>query len=159
MSLSERLSKSVRGRRGSKGKVGVRKEQVVGKVSGLYGARAVGRSYPTEFQNKVYTCIQDKIPRGYVTSYGVVARELKSSPRAVGQALKVNPYAPQVPCHRVIRNDMTIGGFKGVGFEKHLTSDKNAVVRAKMSLLQQEGVMFDTQGKLSCHGCFLDSLS
>jgi len=47
-------------------------------------------------------------------SYGEIADILHSSPRAVGQALKRNPYAPIVPCHRVIHADGRIGGYNGI---------------------------------------------
>jgi methylated-DNA-[protein]-cysteine S-methyltransferase len=85
---------------------------------------------PTKFQEKVYT-ITKKIPRGKTMTYGEIAKILHSSPRAVGQALKVNPYAPIVPCHRVIKSDGTLGGFNG-----KMNSKK------KIRLLKQEGVYF-----------------
>lgn len=67
----------------------------------------------TLFQEKVYTeC--SKIPKGKVSTYNAIAKRLKSSPRAVGQALKRNPYAPKVPCHRVIKSDRTLGGYDGI---------------------------------------------
>jgi len=67
----------------------------------------------TPFQKRVYT-ITKKIPRGETMSYGEIAKILKSSPRAIGQALKRNPYAPIVPCHRVIHTDGRIGGYSGI---------------------------------------------
>ena len=48
-------------------------------------------------------------------SYGQVAKVTSSGPRAVGNAMRGNPYAPQVPCHRVVASDGTIGGFGGEG--------------------------------------------
>jgi hypothetical protein len=50
----------------------------------------------TTFQSRVYALTQ-KIPKGYVTTYGAVAEILHSAPRAVGQALARNPFAPTVP--------------------------------------------------------------
>lgn len=85
---------------------------------------------PTEFEEKVYA-ITKKIPRGKTMTYGEIAKILKSSPRAVGQALKKNPYAPIVPCHRVIKSDGTLGGFNG-----KMNSKK------KIRLLKSEGVIF-----------------
>jgi methylated-DNA-[protein]-cysteine S-methyltransferase len=61
---------------------------------------------PTQFQERVYSIVR-KIPKGETMSYGEIADILHSSPRAVGQALKRNPYAPIVPCHRVIHADTT----------------------------------------------------
>jgi methylated-DNA-[protein]-cysteine S-methyltransferase len=84
----------------------------------------------TPFQERVYA-ITRKIPRGQTMTYGEIAKILKSSPRAVGQALKRNPYAPIVPCHRVIKSDGTLGGFNG-----KMNSKK------KIKLLKNEGVQF-----------------
>ena len=67
---------------------------------------------PTEFEEKVYRSVK-RIPKGEVRSYGWVARQIgiPGAGRAVGNALNKNPYAPEVPCHRVIRSDGTLGGF------------------------------------------------
>jgi len=82
----------------------------------------------TPFQEKVYA-ICKKIPKGKTMTYGEIAKILKSSPRAVGQALRVNPYAPIVPCHRVIKSDGSLGGYNG---------KMNS--RKKINLLKKEGV-------------------
>jgi len=58
----------------------------------------------------------------------------------VGNALRRNPYAPRVPCHRVIANNMFIGGFQGVWDLKGATAPK------KLGLLMEEGVGFDSRG-------------
>ena len=86
---------------------------------------------PTVFEQKVYTTIS-QIPKGSVITYGQLAKKLKSSPRAVGQALKRNPYAPKVPCHRVIKSDGTLGGYDG---------KMNS--RKKINLLKKEGIIFN----------------
>lgn len=65
----------------------------------------------TMFQRRVWR-LALTIPRGQVRTYGWMAARLRSSPRAVGQALKANPFAPRVPCHRVIAAD-GIGGYGG----------------------------------------------
>jgi|TARA_Y100000310_G_scaffold149762_1_gene149162 methylated-DNA-[protein]-cysteine S-methyltransferase len=66
---------------------------------------------PTEFQNSVYDVLR-KVPKGKVTTYKKIAEALgKKSYRAVGTALNKNPYAPKVPCHRVINSNGKIGGF------------------------------------------------
>ena len=66
----------------------------------------------TPFQKRVLlaTC---KIPKGQVRSYKWVAKEAGSpkSFRAVGQALKINPFPITIPCHRVVKNDCALGGF------------------------------------------------
>lgn len=71
---------------------------------------------PTRFEQRVYAVLR-RIPRGQTRSYGWVARQLgqAGAARAVGQALKRNPFAPQVPCHRVIRSDGRLGGYSARG--------------------------------------------
>jgi O-6-methylguanine DNA methyltransferase len=53
------------------------------------------------------------IPTGYVTSYGSIAKAVGGGPRAVGNVMAMNPFAPIVPCHRVVRTDFTLGGYGG----------------------------------------------
>lgn len=66
---------------------------------------------PTKFQNKVYELCK-KVPKGKVTTYKAIANKMgMNCYRAVGQALNKNPYAPRVPCHRVINSDGNVGGF------------------------------------------------
>ncbi|MDO8660462.1 MAG: MGMT family protein [Candidatus Woesearchaeota archaeon] len=68
---------------------------------------------PTEFQTKVYLLCK-QIPRGRVSSYKAIGNALGGKGqiyRAVGSALNKNPFAPQVPCHRVVCADGRIGGF------------------------------------------------
>jgi len=55
----------------------------------------------------------------------------------VGQALKNNPFAPEVPCHRVIKSDLTIGGFAG--------KTRGMNVQRKKRLLEEEGVRFEAE--------------
>ena len=67
----------------------------------------------TEFQKKVFLELL-KVPAGQTISYGELARRIGCRcPQAVGQALKKNPFAPYVPCHRVIRSDGKLGGYFG----------------------------------------------
>ena len=54
-----------------------------------------------------------KVPSGYVTTYGEVAKAVGGGPRAVGQIMASNPFAPVCPCHRVVRADFTLGGYGG----------------------------------------------
>jgi len=53
------------------------------------------------------------IPIGYVASYGLVAKVVGGSPRAVGRVMALNPFAPIVPCHRVVGSDFALGGYGG----------------------------------------------
>tara|TARA_B100001540_G_C15484843_1_gene496379 strand:- start:135 stop:404 length:270 start_codon:yes stop_codon:yes gene_type:complete len=83
----------------------------------------------TKFQLKVWKYIK-KIPKGKVKSYKEVAIgiNMPNSARAVANACAKNPYAPIVPCHRIIRSDGSIGGFSGQGG-----------IKAKKKLLKKEG--------------------
>lgn len=93
----------------------------------------------SSFAGRVYGLLGE-IPRGKVTTYGEMARALGcGSPRAVGQALRANPHAPEVPCHRVVRSDGALGGYQG--------EEKGDALRRKESLLREEGVVFLTDGK------------
>jgi O-6-methylguanine DNA methyltransferase len=53
------------------------------------------------------------IPTGYVTTYGSLAEVAGGSPRAVGRVMATNPFAPLIPCHRVVTASMTLGGYGG----------------------------------------------
>ncbi|MCW3995312.1 MAG: methylated-DNA--[protein]-cysteine S-methyltransferase [Candidatus Bathyarchaeota archaeon] len=53
------------------------------------------------------------IPLGYVTSYGAIAKTVGGSARAVGNVMASNPFVPIVPCHRVVRSNLTLGGYGG----------------------------------------------
>ncbi len=68
---------------------------------------------PTPFERRVYAVVA-KIPRGQVRSYRWVAARLGNPrlARAVGQALTRNTDPAHVPCHRVIRADGSLGGYR-----------------------------------------------
>lgn len=74
----------------------------------------------TEFEKKVYDVVK-KIPRGKVLTYKQVAMTIgkPNAARAVGNALNKNPFK-DVPCHRVIRSDGQIGGYRLGKKQKHL---------------------------------------
>lgn len=82
-----------------------------------------------DFNQKVWQLLK-KIPRGQVATYGQIAKAAKSpnSARAVGNACGKNPFAPIVPCHRVVASNGSLGGYSG-GISK------------KIKLLAKEGVM------------------
>ena len=81
------------------------------------------------FNEKVWA-LTARIPRGKVTTYGEIARALDcNGARAVGNALNRNPFAPAVPCHRVVGSAGALTGFAG-GLPK------------KQQLLKAEGVPF-----------------
>ena len=89
-----------------------------------------------EFRRSVCRAMQE-IPRGRVTSYGLIAKKLSSGPRAVGTGVGGNPWPLFVPCHRVVPADLEIGNYSiGGGL-----SDYGCGV--KRELLEREGVAFD----------------
>ena len=85
----------------------------------------------TKFQIKVWKYLKT-IPKGKVKTYKEVAIGINNpkSARAVANACAKNPYAPKIPCHRVIRSDGDIGGYSASGG-----------VKAKKNLLKQEGFL------------------
>ena len=83
----------------------------------------------TKFQIKVWKYLKT-IKKGSVLSYSEVAKGINKpkAVRAVANAIGKNPYAPKIPCHRVIRSDCTLGGFSAPGG-----------INAKKKLLKKEG--------------------
>lgn len=65
----------------------------------------------TDFQRRVWQALQS-IPSGTTLTYGELARQLGSSPRAVGQACRRNPIPIIIPCHRIVASQH-IGGYAG----------------------------------------------
>lgn len=65
----------------------------------------------TAFQQRVWRALM-RIPAGEVRSYGALARQLRTSARAVGGACRANPVPIVVPCHRVVAHS-GLGGFMG----------------------------------------------
>ncbi len=76
--------------------------------------------------------VVSQVPRGKVTTYGEIAKALGDirAARAVGEALKKNPMPVEIPCHRVVMSDGSLGGYAFGGPEK------------KKELLKKEGVTF-----------------
>ncbi|KAF8443456.1 DNA binding methylated-DNA--cysteine S-methyltransferase [Terfezia claveryi] len=105
----------------------------------------------TPYQEKVYTLLL-QIPPGRIATYKCLSHALNSSPRAVGGALRNNPFAPEVPCHRVIAATGFIGGFKG-SWEAAPSGINQSKKRA---LLKEEGVLFDEKGWLLDRGKLWD---
>lgn len=103
----------------------------------------------TVFQNRVW-CALNKIPKGKVTTYGLLAKYLKTNAvRAVGTAVGKSPNAPTCPCHRVVRSDGAIGNYSGRGG-----------VKRKIQLLAKEGVQItDNTVDLTRYGVSLTQLA
>ncbi len=90
----------------------------------------------SEFQGRVLLAVHT-IPRGWVSTYGRIARSLQvpGGGRAVGRALSRNPFPIIIPCHRVIRSNCELGGFR-------------CGLRMKQTLLELEGIEFSQTGKV-----------
>jgi methylated-DNA-[protein]-cysteine S-methyltransferase len=82
----------------------------------------------TSFQSQCYEALKT-IPAGNVISYGGLAEMIgrPNAHRAVGSAMNKNPFAPTVPCHRVVKSNGELGGF----------ADE---INIKIKRLQKEGV-------------------
>lgn len=80
------------------------------------------------FYQQVYEATS-LVPRGRVSTYAAVARFLgkPKAVRAVGNALHVNPFAPKVPCHRIVKSDGRVGNFVDG-------------TKRKVKILTQEGI-------------------
>lgn len=103
----------------------------------------ITNSLRTPFEKRVWTLLL-QIPRGSFSTYGLLAAHMKSSPRAVGNALRRNPFAPEVPCHRVVATGGALGGFKG----KWPKDGEGITLDEKRKLLRGEGIKIDEQGKV-----------
>ncbi len=118
--------------------------------------RIAAATHRTPFERRVWALLC-QIPAGQVTTYAHMAAFLGSSPRAVGNALRRNPFAPDVPCHRCVATGGGLGGFKGVApVGQTTTRRKNGVMSEregitlaeKRTLLRKEGVRFDDRGRV-----------
>ena len=85
----------------------------------------------TEFQRRVWHRLMQILP-GETVTYGQLAQELQSSPRAVGNACRANPCPVVVPCHRVV-GKYGLGGFAG--------KTSGPKLQMKIWLLSHEGVL------------------
>lgn len=87
------------------------------------------------FTEAVYTKTA-LIPKGKISTYKEIARVLKNphASRAVGNALNKNPYAPKIPCHRVIKSNGEVGGFANG-------------TNQKIAILKKEGIIINN-GKI-----------
>ncbi len=84
---------------------------------------------PTKLQNKVWNKLRE-IPKGKVTTYKLLAKAIDSKAiRAVATAVGKNPFAPKVPCHRVVLSSGRIGNYT------HILG-----VDRKVELLKDEGI-------------------
>ncbi len=82
-----------------------------------------------QLQQKVLELMK-RIPKGKVTTYKIIGEKVGTKAyRAVGTCVKNNPYAPAIPCHRVVKSDGNVGFYSRSGGTK-----------TKIKMLQQEGI-------------------
>ena len=107
-------------------------ERIVAKVVGFVEAPGLGLDLPldvrgTAFQQRVWQALR-KIPVGSTASYAEIAKRIGSpnSVRAVGQACAANALAVAIPCHRVVRNDGALSGYRWGVERKRALLDREA---------------------------------
>lgn len=88
----------------------------------------------TPYRSLVYSTLKEHVGPGCFTTYQALAKKCGGSARTIGTAMKNNPFAPQVPCHRVLKSDFSIGGFMGQ------TNRDHQQIKRKIEMLKNEGL-------------------
>lgn len=103
-----------------------------------FSLKLVDLSPYSEFQQSVLRA-QHAIPRGAVTTYGLIAAHVgvPGGARAVGNVMAANPFPLIIPCHRTVLSNLHIGGFQS-GTEM------------KRALLEKEGIIVNDAGRVTC---------
>lgn len=109
-------------------------EQLIAEVVGFIEAPALGLNLPldvrgTAFQERVWLALRE-IPAGSTASYAEIARQIGApkAMRAVAQACAANSLAVAIPCHRVVRSDGNLSGYRwGVERKRQLLERENAL--------------------------------
>ncbi len=119
-------------------------KNILASLKTIYDGQNVNASFalalarlPIYTQKVLKTTAQ--IPLGYVASYGSIAKAVGGGPRAVGNVMAANPFAPIVPCHRVVKSNFKIGGYGGG-------------LRVKFELLGREKRGFSTSKEVEGNG-------
>ena len=119
-------------------------ENVLKTLRDIFDGKGVKQSfnlavkYLSPYRRRVLETLR-LVPAGYVTTYKGLAEVCGGSPRAVGRVMASNPFVLLVPCHRVVRSDMSIGGF-GYG------------VKVKWEILRREDRGYEKPSKLEVNG-------
>lgn len=94
------------------------------------------KRFPSKFEEKVLEAVS-QISTGKVATYKFLARAVgrPKAVRAVGNALNKNPALIKTPCHRIVRSDGKVGGYR-------------RGIRKKLLLLKKEGIEVDTKNKI-----------
>jgi len=91
-------------------------KRVLDALYAIYNGKEIKLDFKFEMKHlSPYTAktlkILTKVPVGYVTTYGALAKVAGGSPRAIGRAMASNPVVLLIPCHRVVKSDLSIGGY------------------------------------------------
>jgi O-6-methylguanine DNA methyltransferase len=119
-------------------------KNVINSIKSIYDGQAISDAFPlaltrlATYTKKVLNATA-QIPIGYMTTYGSIAKAAGGGPRAVGNIMAKNPFAPIVPCHRVVKSDFTLGGYGGG-------------LKVKVELLRKEKRGFSTPKQLEFCG-------
>lgn len=122
-------------------------KRVIAAIKDIYDGNGASSRFPLAldhlptYTGKVLEAVYS-VPVGYATSYGLVAKAVGGGPRAVGNIMAGNPFAPIVPCHRVVCSDMGLGGYGG-GYEG---------VDNKLALLRREKRGYASKKKIAVKG-------
>ena len=128
----------------SEKKISAYAERIINALKNIYDGKdstqnfSLATKHLSEYTKRVLEAAR-LIPLGYVTSYGSVAKAAGGSPRAVGRIMALNPFAPIVPCHRVVGSDFSLVGYGG-GLE------------AKLAFLKREKRGYTSEKKVSVNG-------
>ena len=134
-------------------------EQLVAKVVGFIEAPAIGLDLPldirgTAFQQRVWNALM-KIPAGTTVSYTDIANRIGSpkSVRAVAQACAANKIAVAIPCHRVVRNDGVLSGYRWGVERKRVLQERESGITPLSEEKHKILLPIEGEGKGRPHGC------
>ena len=119
--------------------------RVLKALKNVYEGKSVSQNFSLVTEHlssytRIILEITRRIPLGYVSSYGAIAKAVGGSPRAVGGVMASNPFAPIVPCHRVVSSDFTLGGYGG-GYGEGL--------KVKLAFLKREKQGYTSNREIS----------
>ncbi|MCZ2809257.1 MAG: methylated-DNA--[protein]-cysteine S-methyltransferase [Candidatus Bathyarchaeota archaeon] len=117
--------------------LGALEEIFNGKDRESYGFK-IAMDHLSSYTRKVLNCTR-LVPVGYVTAYDAIAKVAGGSARSVGRVEASNPFPLLIPCHRVVRSDLSIGGY-GCGEQ------------VKMEILQREERGYEEPRMLEVEG-------
>jgi len=93
-------------------------ERIIALIKNVYDGKGTASKLPLSMKhlsdlNKKVLEVTAMIPVGYVSSYGMIAKVAGTAPGAVGRMMARNPFAPIIPCHRVVGSDFSLVGYGG----------------------------------------------